>query len=84
MATSAVILLSLLNTNSAMSNMFDLNYLKTQEKNKLLQLKKQQNEAKRNLSKALMYNNKAHKTYNSKNYKYYNLNNYNIIKEHKQ
>jgi hypothetical protein len=83
MVTSAVILLTLLNTNSAMSNMFDLNYLKTQEKNKLLQLKKQQNEAKRNLSKALMYN-KAHKTYNSKNYKYYNLNNYNIIKEHKQ
>jgi len=78
MASSAVILLSLLNTNSAMTSMFDLNYLKTQEKDKLLQLKKQQYEAKRYLPKAQMYNN------NNKTYKIYNLNNYNIIKERKR
>ena len=77
MATSVVILLSLLNTNT-MSNMFDLNYLKMQEKNKLLQIRKQNYETKRSLSKALMYNN------NIKTYKTYNLNNYNIIKERKR
>jgi len=75
MATSVVILLSLLNTNT-MSNMFDLNYLKMQEKNKLLQIRKQNYEIKRNLSKALIYN-------NNKTYKTYNFNNYNIMKEHK-
>jgi hypothetical protein len=75
MASSVVILLSLLNTNT-MSNMFDLNYLKTQDKNRLLQIRKQNYETKRILSKTLMYNNnKTHKTYN--------LNNYNIIKERK-
>jgi hypothetical protein len=76
MATSLVILLSLLNTNT-ISNMFDLNYLKMQEKNKLLQIRKQNYEAKRSLSKALMYN-------NNKTYKTYNLNNYNIMKERKR
>lgn len=76
MATSVVILLSLLNTNT-MSNMFDLNYLKTQEKNKFLQIRKQNYETKRNLSKASMYN-------NNKIYKTYNFNNYNIMKEHKR
>jgi Tfp pilus assembly protein PilV len=76
MATSVVILLSLLNTNT-MSNMFDLNYLKTQEKNKLLQIRKQNYETKRSLSKALMYN-------NNKTYKTYNFNNYNIMKERKR
>ena len=77
MATSALILLSLLNTNKTMSNMFDLNHFKMQEKNKLLQIRKQNYETKRSLSKALMYNN------NIKTYKTYNLNNYNIIKERK-
>jgi Tfp pilus assembly protein PilV len=76
MATSVVILLSLLNTNT-MSNMFDLNYFKTQEKNKLLQIRKQNYETKRSLSKALMYN-------NNKTYKTYNFNNYNIMKERKR
>jgi hypothetical protein len=76
MATSVVILLSLLNTNT-MSNMFDLNYLKMQEKNKLLQIRKQNYETKRSLSKVLMYN-------NNKTYKTYNFNNYNIMKEHKR
>jgi len=80
MATSAVILLSLLNTNKTMSNMFDLNHFKTQEKNKLLQIRKQNYETKRSLSKALMYNNNN----NNKTYKTYNLNNYNIIKERKR
>jgi len=76
MATSALILLSLLNTNN-MSNMYDLNYLKAHEKNKLLQIKKQHYETKLHLSKTLLYNNnKTHKTYN--------LNNYNIVKERKR
>ena len=77
MATSALILLSLLNTNKTMSNMFDLNHFKMQEKNKLLQIRKQNYETKHSLSKALMYN-------NIKTYKTYNLNNYNIIKERKR
>lgn len=36
MMTSTLLLMSLLSTNSnAMSNIFDLNYLKAQEKNKI-------------------------------------------------
>jgi len=58
--------------------MFDLNHFKMQEKNKLLQIRKQNYETKRSLSKALMYNT------NIKTYKTYNLNNYNIIKERKR
>jgi len=55
MMTTAVILMSLVTTNSnAMSNLFALNYLKTQEKNKIQYFKKKQYENKRNL----MSNNK--------------------------
>ena len=92
MATSALILLSLLNTNSTMFNMFDLT---TQEKNKLKQIKKQHCENERfqmREFRALMYKN-TQKTYNSKsksksnsnsNSKHYNYLNYNIVKEYKR
>lgn len=82
MATSALILLSLLNTNNTMFNMFDLT---TQEKNKLKQIKKQDCENKRfqmREFRALMYKN-TQKTYNSKS-KHYNYLNYNIVKEYKR
>ena len=64
MATSALIMMSLLN-NSTMSNMFDIT---AQEKNKLQQIKKQQCENMRYQMKdcrASMYNN-IQKTYNPK------------------
>jgi hypothetical protein len=83
MATSAFILMSILTTNNAMSNMFDL---KAQEKNKLQQFRKQQCENNRfHMSKyrGSMYNNKTHKTYNT-NSKHYNYLNYNIAKEYKR
>ena len=84
MATSALILLSLLNTDNTMSNMFDL---KAQEKNKLRQFKKQQCENNRfqtSKYRALMYN-KTPKTYNTNsNSKHYNYLNYNIVKEYKR
>jgi hypothetical protein len=70
--TTAVILMSLVTTNSnAMSNMFALNYLKTQEKNKIQYFKKKQYENKRNV----MSNNKKNRQ---------NFNNFDIIKEYKR
>ena len=72
MMTTAVILMSLVTTNSnAMSNMFALNYLKTQEKNKIQYFKKKQYENKRNV----MSNNKKNRQ---------NFNNFDIIKEYKR
>ena len=78
MAASALILFSLVNNNSAnlMSNLFDLNYLKAQEKNKLLEIKKQRNQNSK--CKELMFNNKSNKS------KYYNHSNFNITKENKR
>jgi hypothetical protein len=70
--TTAVILMSLVTTNSnAMSNMFALNYLKTQEKNKIQYFKKKQYEIKRNL----MINNRKNRQ---------NFNNFDIVKEYKR
>jgi hypothetical protein len=70
--TTAVILMSLVTTNSnAMSNMFALNYLKTQEKNKIPYFKKKQYENKRNV----MSSNKKNRQ---------NFNNFDIIKEYKR
>ena len=83
MATATFMLMSILNTNNAMSNIFDL---KAQEKNKLRQFKKQQCENKRfqtNKYRALMYNNKTPKTYNT-NSKHYKHLNYNIVKDYKR
>lgn len=72
MMTTAVILMSLVTTNSnAMSNMFALNYLKTQEKNKIQYFKKKQYENKRNV----MSNNKKNRQ---------NFNNFDIVKEYKR
>lgn len=72
MMTTAVILMSLVTTNSnAMSNMFALNYLKTQEKNKIPYFKKKQYENKRNV----MSSNKKNRQ---------NFNNFDIIKEYKR
>jgi|Laugresbdmm110sn_1035088.scaffolds.fasta_scaffold01296_12 hypothetical protein len=83
MATSALIMMSLLN-NSTMSNMFDIT---AQEKNKLQQIKKQQCENMRYQMKdcrASMYNN-IQKTYNPKsNSRHYSYFNYNIVKEYKR
>jgi hypothetical protein len=81
MAASALILFSLVNKNGAnpMSKLFDLNYLKAQEKNKLLEIKKQCNQ---NLKcTELMFNNKSTKSNKSK---YYNHSNFNITKENKR
>jgi hypothetical protein len=73
MTTQALMMLSLVSSNN-MSNMFVLNYLTTQEKNKFLQLKTRQYEYTHNHltnKRALML---------AKQKK----NNYNIIKEHKR
>lgn len=81
MAASALILFSLVNNNSAnlMSNLFDLNYFKAQEKNKLLEIKKQRNQ---NLKcTELMFNNKSTKSTKSR---YYNHSNFNIAKQYKR
>jgi len=72
MMTTAVILMSLVTTNSnAMSNIFALNYLKTQEKNKIKYVKNKQYEIRRNL----MINNKKNRQ---------NFNNFNITKDYKR
>ena len=81
MATSALILLTLLN-NSTMSNMFDIT---AQEKNKLKQIKKQQCENrcfKMREYRESMYKN-TQKTYNL-NSRHYNYLNCDIVKEHKR
>ena len=84
MAASALILFSLVNNNIAnsTSNLFELNYLKAQKKNKLLdkllEIKKQQDIHKCNKNskcKEMIYNNKS---------KCYNHSNFNIVKEYKR
>lgn len=79
MATSALVLMSLLSNHNLMSNMFDLDYLKAQEKNRLQQFKKEQREAKRCLAreyKTLMLTSKMQHKHNLNDFKYYL--NYNI------
>ena len=74
MATSALMLMSLLSNHNHMSNMFDLEYLKTQEKNRLQQFKKEQrhhNNSLMNEYRVQMYNTKTHKTHNLNKFKYY-------------
>ena len=83
MATSAFMLMSILKTNNAMSNIFDL---KAQEKSKLQQLKNQQCENKRfqmSKYKELLNNSKTSKTYNT-NSNHYKYSNFNIVKENKR
>ncbi len=81
MATSALVLMSLLSNHNLMSNMFDLEYLKTQEKNRLQQFKKDQRNHRINLAreyKALMHTSKMQHKHNLNDFKYYL--NYNIKK----
>ena len=70
MATSALIMMALVSSNN-MSNMFDLNYLKTQEKSNLQQFKYKQWEYKRTrLNKRAVIYTKHHKNnYNINEYK---------------
>jgi len=82
MAASALILFSLVNNNTnPMSNLFNLNYLKAQEKKKLKEIKKQYSLHKCNQIpeyKPLRFNNKSNKS------NYYNHSNFNITKENKR
>jgi hypothetical protein len=85
MATSALVLMSLLSNHNVMTNMFDLEYLKTQEKNRLQQFKKEQRARKTSQIreyKAMMFSNKTPKMHNLNNFKYYL--NYNIMKDNKR
>jgi hypothetical protein len=79
MATSALVLMSLLSNHNLMSNMFDLEYLKAQEKNRLSQFKKDQRNHRASLAreyKALMLSSKTQHKHNLNDFKYYL--NYNI------
>jgi hypothetical protein len=77
MANSALMLLTLLthNNNNVMKNMFDVNYLRTLERKKMMQFNKFDYE----IMRYKMNQNKAQvlfKTYKKK----HNYNNYNIVK----
>jgi len=79
MATSALVLMSLLSNHSLMSNMFDIDYLKAQEKNRLSQFKKDQRDHRASLAreyKILMLTSKLQHKHNLNDFKYYL--NYNI------
>jgi hypothetical protein len=79
MATSALVLMSLLSNHSLMSNMFDIDYLRAQEKNRLMQFKKDQRNHRASLAreyKALMLTSKTLHKHNLNDFKYYL--NYNI------
>lgn len=85
MAGSSFVLMTLLSNHNIMSNMFDINNLKTQERNRLRQFKKEQHEDKLNHMrqyKALMFSSKNQKTNNLNSFKYYL--NYNIKNENKR
>jgi hypothetical protein len=79
MTSSALMLLYLLaNNNNIMKHMFDVNYLKTLEKRKLMHLNKSYYEHQRNK----MNENRARVLFNAheRRHKKYNLNNYNFAK----
>jgi hypothetical protein len=79
MATSALVLMSLLSNHNLMSNMFDLEYLRAQEKNRLMQFKKDQRSHRASLAreyKTLMLTSKMQHKHNLNDFKYYL--NYNI------
>ena len=81
MATSAFMLMSLLSNKNINTNMFDLEYLKTQEKNRLQQFKKEQRNHMTSHSReynALMLSSKTQHKHNLNSFKYYL--NYNIMK----
>jgi hypothetical protein len=71
--------MSLLSNHNLMSNMFDLEYLKAQEKNRLMQFKKEQRNHRASLAreyKSLMLTSKMQHMHNLNDFKYYL--NYNI------
>jgi hypothetical protein len=71
--------MSLLSNHNLMSNMFDLEYLRTQEKNRLIQFKKEQRNHRASLAreyKTLMLTSKMQHKHNLNDFKYYL--NYNI------
>jgi len=85
MVSSVLVLMSLLSNHNVKTNMFDIEYLKTQEKNRLQQFKKERgahNTGQKREYKALMFSSKTQNMYNLNNFKYYL--NYNIMKEHKR
>lgn len=77
MATSAFMLMSIINNNT-MPNMI---YLNTQDKNKLRQCENKRFQMSK--YKELLNNSKTSKTYNT-NSKHYKYSNFNIVKENKR
>jgi hypothetical protein len=83
MATSALVLMSLLSNHNVMRNMFDMDYLKKQEKNRLNKKEQYANSACQvRQYKASLLSGKTHKMHSSLNGAYYF--NYNIKKEYKR
>jgi hypothetical protein len=83
MATSALVLMSLLSNNNVMRNMYDMDYLKKQQQNRLNKKEQYANSACQvRQYKASLFSGKTHKMHNSLNGAYYF--NYNIKKEYKR
>jgi len=79
MASSVLVLMSLLSNHNIMSNMFDLDYLKAQEKNRLSQFKKDQRNHRASLAreyKALMFTSNTPHKHKHKHKHKHNLNNF--------
>jgi hypothetical protein len=82
MATSALVLMSLLSNHNVMTCVFDMENLKKQEKNRLNKKEQYANSACQvRQYKAALFSGKTHKMHNSLNGAYYF--NYNIKKEYK-
>ena len=85
MASSALMLMSLLSNQNIVTSMFDIDNLKAQEKNRLQQFKKEQRNQKLSQItqyRELMFNNPCIKAHNLNSVKYYL--NYNIKKDAKR
>ena len=85
MASSTLMLMSLLSNQNIVTSMFDIDNLKAQEKNRLQQFKKEQRNQKLSQItqyRALMFNNPCIKAHNLNSVKYYL--NYNIKKDAKR
>jgi hypothetical protein len=83
MATPTLVLMSLLSNHNVMRNMFDMDYLKKQEKNRLNKKEQYANSACQvRQYKASLLSGKTHKMHSSLNGAYYF--NYNIKKEYKR
>jgi len=83
MATSALVLMSLLSNHNVMINVFYMEYLKKQQQNRLNKKVQYANSAYQvRQYKASLFSGKTHKMHNSLNGAYYF--NYNIKKEYKR